>query len=117
MLPAPSFFDGYAPPHAGCAVEIEEAPVRSAPAVFEHKVAVEQNGFHFRQKGIVRFSGSSASAPCQSCGSVKWWIMLQQEIFGRDKIGVEDGDELTLWRYCMPFAEPQPCIRGGSSGE
>ena len=42
-----------APPHAGGAVEIEEDAAARAARVFEHEMAVEQNGFDLGQQRVV----------------------------------------------------------------
>ena len=43
VLPAAGVVDRRAPPDAGRAVEIEEAPAAVAAAVLEHEMAVEQD--------------------------------------------------------------------------
>src|SRR4051812_49673910 len=53
MLPASSFGDGGPPPDPGGTVEVEEQTRARAARVLQHEVAVEQDGFHFRQERIV----------------------------------------------------------------
>src|SRR5207245_10223288 len=53
VLPAAGVVNGFAAPHTGCAVEIEEGAASRTRAVLDDKVAVEKNGFDVRQQGIV----------------------------------------------------------------
>ena len=49
----PAAVDGGAAPHAGGAVEIEESAAAGATAVFDDKMAIEQNRFHSSEQGII----------------------------------------------------------------
>ena len=53
VLPAAGVADRLAAPHAGRAVEIEEAAGAVAAAVLEHEVAVEQNRLDLREQRVI----------------------------------------------------------------
>src|SRR5207247_8693848 len=53
VLAAASGVDGFAPPHAGRAIEVEESAAARTGAMLDDKVAVEKNGFDVGEQGIV----------------------------------------------------------------
>ena len=53
VLPAAGVGDGRAAPDTGRAVEIEEGAAAGARAVLDDEMAVEENGFNFREQRVV----------------------------------------------------------------
>ena len=99
MLPAAGFVNGAAPPHAGRAVEVEENAAARASRVFEHEMAVEQNGFDLGQQRVVAVDVRPARLHHADLGIGEVMDALQQKIGRRNKIGVKDGNEFALRRF------------------
>src|SRR5439155_12221394 len=53
VLPAASVVNGFAAPHAGRAIEVEESAAARTGAMLDDKVTVEKNGFDVGEQGIV----------------------------------------------------------------
>ena len=96
MLPAATVLNSLPPPHSSRAVEIEEHPAARPPRVLQNKMSVEQNGFYFRQKRIIPIDVRPPRLyhPNFRVGEVV--NHLQQKIFCRSKVGIENGNILTL---------------------
>ena len=98
VLPAAGLVDGLTAPHSGGAVEVEEDVAARASRVLENEVAVEQDGFNFGEERVVAVDVRPARLHHADLRIGEVVDHLHQEIFGRDEVGVEDGDELALGR-------------------
>ena len=78
---------------AGRAVEVEKQPAARTRAVLDHEMAVEQDRFHFGQRGIVAIEVGPARLHHADFRGGEIRQRAPQKIRGRNKIGVEDGDE------------------------
>src|ERR1700722_8364756 len=96
MLPTPGFVDGSAPPHTGSSVEIEKDAATRPPRMLKHEVPVEQNGLDLGQQRVVTVDVCPAGLhhPHFRVGEVV--NALEQKVGWRNKISVENGDELAL---------------------
>ena len=103
MLPAAGFVDGAAPPHAGGAVEVEENAAARPTRVFQHEMAVEQNGFDLGQQRVVAVDVRPARLHHADLGIGEVMDALHQKVGRRNKIGVKDGDEFALCRFQSRF--------------
>ena len=93
VLPAAGFVDRAAAPHAGGAVEIEEAAAARARAVLHDEVAVEQDRFDFGQRGVMAVQVGPAPLDHADFGIGEIGQRAAQKIGRGQEIGVEDGDE------------------------
>ena len=94
MLPAAGGIDGGAAPDAGGAVEIKKGAATGAGAVFDHEVAVEQNGFDLREQRVVAVQIGPAGLRHADCRILEIGNGAAQKIGFGNKVGVEDGDKL-----------------------
>ncbi len=103
MLPAPGVHDRGAPQNSGCPVEVEEAAAEEARETLEHEVAVEEDGLSTGQERVVAVEviPPPLHHPDPRVGEVV--DRLLQEIGLRNKIGIENGDELALRRFQPVF--------------
>ena len=60
VLPSAGFVDGPAAPHTCGTVEVEEDAGARPPAMFQDKMAIEQDGFHLGEKTEVPVEVSPA---------------------------------------------------------
>jgi len=67
--------------------------------VFEHEVAIEQNGFDLREQRVVAVDVRPARLHHADLGVGEVMYALQQKVGGRNKIGVEDGNEFALGSF------------------
>ena len=96
VLPAAGFVDRRPPPHSGGAVEVKEDAAAGASGVLEHEVAVEQDGFHLREKRIIAVDVRPARLHHADLGIGEVMDGAQQKIFRRREVGVENGDEFAF---------------------
>ncbi len=94
VLPAARVADRRAAPHAGRAVEVEEATRPVARAVLEHEVAVEQHRLDFRQERVVLIEMAPARLHERKLRIREVADRPPQEVGRRHEVGVEDRDEL-----------------------
>ena len=92
VLPAACVGDGLAAPHAGRAVEVEEAPCAIAGAVLEHEVAVEQDRLNFREERVVLIDVPPARLHHADIRIGEMREQAVQEVWRRQEVGVEDAD-------------------------
>ena len=94
MLPAAGRVNRLAPPDAGRAVEIEEAPGAVPAAVLEDEMRVEQDRLNLREERVVLVDVAPARLHHPDL-----LVLLEvrqrphQEVGGRNEIRVEDRDE------------------------
>ena len=79
-------------------LKLKKTPAASAARVFEHEVAVEQNGLDFGEEGIIAVDVGPAGLHHADLRIGEVMDRAQQKIFRRREVGVEDGDELALGR-------------------
>ncbi len=96
VLPAAGVVNGRAPPHAGGAIEVKEAARKVSGAVLDHEVAVQQNGFDFRQVRIVAVDPRPAALHDCHLGICEIMNHFTQNHGRRHEVRVEDGDKLAL---------------------
>ncbi len=94
VLPAAGVVDRRAAPDAGRPVEVEEAARAIAPAVFEDEMPVEQDRLDLRQQRVVLVDVAPARLHHRDAVAGEIRHHPQQEIGGRDEVGVENRDEL-----------------------
>ena len=106
VLPAAGFVNGASPPHAGGAVEVKENAAARPSRVFQHEMAVEQNGFDLGQQRVVAVDVRPARLHHADLGIGEVMDALHQKVGRRNKIGVKDGDEFALCRFqsCLQSA-------------
>ena len=104
VLPAAGVLDRGSAPHAGGAVEVEEAPGKVSGAVLDHEMAVEQNGLDFRQVRVMAIEPGPAALDHRHLGVGEVVDHLADDRRGRNKVGVKDGDELAR-RGLQPFRQ------------
>src|SRR5207249_11751498 len=97
VLPAASVVNGFAAPHAGRAVEIEEGAASRTGAMLDDKVAVEKNGFDVGEQGIVAVEIGPArlhhADVAATVGVHEIGNRAAKKIGLGKKVGVEDGDK------------------------
>ena len=96
VLPAAGVVDGVAPPDAGGAVEVEEAPGAVAGAVLDDEVAVEEDRLHLGEQRVVAVDVAPAHLHHADPGVGEVAEGLLQDVGRGDEVGVEDRDELAL---------------------
>ena len=96
MLPTTGILDCLPAPHPGSAVEVEKHIAASAPRVLQHKMPVEQNGFHFGQEGIITIDVRPTSLHHPDLGIGEVMDSAQQKIRRRYKVRVKDYNQLAL---------------------
>src|SRR5271165_6495126 len=94
VFPAAGIVDRLAPPHSRGAVEVEEHSGARAPAVLQHKVAVQQDGLDLGQKRVVAVQVRPAGLHHADLGVGKVVDHFHQPLRRGREIGVEDGDKL-----------------------
>src|SRR5271156_4125461 len=99
MLPAASFVDCRTPPDSGSSIEIKKNPAARASGMLQHEVAVQQNGFHLREKRIVAIDVRPARLHHADLRVSKVMDGARQKIFRRSEVCVEDGDKFALRRF------------------
>jgi hypothetical protein len=75
--------------------------------VFEHEMAVEQNGLDFGQQRVVAVDVGPARLHHADLGIGEVMDALHQKIGRRNKIGVKDGDEFAFGGF-QAFPARQP---------
>ena len=80
-------------------LKLKNTPLRARPECSSTKVAVEQDRFDFGQKRIIAVNVRPARLHHADLGIGEVMDDLQQEVFRRSEIGVEDGDEFALRRF------------------
>ena len=113
VLPAAGVADGLAAPHAGGAVEIEEAAGAIAAAVLEHEVAVEQNRLDLREQRVVLVDVPPARLHHADLRVGEMRQQAVEEVGLRQEVGVEDGDELAARDLAARLRARRPCSRCG----
>src|SRR5213594_179529 len=110
MLPAASIVNGFAAPHAGGAIEVEERAAAGARAVLDDEVSVEKNRFHVGQQGIIAVDIRPARLDHADFAAA---IRIHEigngaakKIGLGEKVGVEDGDEFALGLFQAVFQRP-----------
>ena len=107
VLPAAGLVNGFAAPHSGGAVEIEKSAAAGTRAVFDHKMAVEQDGFHLSEQRVIgieigpaslHHADARAAAGIHEIGNGE-----AQKIGRRHKVGVKNRDELSLGSFQSMF--------------
>ena len=106
VLPPAGVADGLAAPHARRAVEIEEASRAVAAAVLEHEVAVEQDRLDLREQRVILVDVPPARLHHADLRVGKVRQQPVQEVWGRQEIGVENGDELPRATLQPGFERP-----------
>ena len=96
VLPAAAIGDGLDAPHAGSAVEVEEVAGAVARAMLEDEVAVEQDGLDLGKHAVVAVEVGPAGLHHADLRLGEVVDDLHEPVGRRDKIGVEDGDELAF---------------------
>ncbi len=96
MLPASGFLDGFPPPYPRRAVEVKEHTAAGASGVLEHEVAIKKNSFHLRQKRVIPVDVRPPRLHHTGFRIGEVMNGTQQKVFWGRKVGVEDGDELSL---------------------
>jgi hypothetical protein len=96
VLPATAVADGLDAPHACGAVEVEEVAGAIASAVFDDKVAVEEDRFDLSEDTVVAIEVGPAGLDHSDFRLSEVMDDLHEPVRGWNEIGVEDGDELTL---------------------
>src|SRR5207245_8114329 len=91
VLPAAGSVDGRPAPHAGGAVEVEEAAAAVSAAVLEDEVPVQQNRLDLRQQRVVLIDVAPARLHHPDLRIAEVRDQLGDEIGGRDEVGVENG--------------------------
>ncbi len=95
MLPAACIGDRRASPHAGSAVEVEEAASAVSPAVLEDEMRVEEDRLDPREQRVVAVEVTPARLDHSHFRvALEVAERPQEEIFRRDEIGVENRNEL-----------------------
>ncbi len=114
MLPAARFLDGRAPPDSRRAVEVEEDSAARASRVLEHEMAIQQNGFHLREEGVVAID----VGPPRLHHADPWIREVmdgaQQKILRGREVGVKDSDELAL--RCLQTLGQRPRLEAFAIG-
>src|SRR5229473_853704 len=107
VLPAARVVNGFAAPHAGRAIEVKEGAATGAGAVLNDEVAVEKNGFHVGQEGIIGVEIGPASlhhADFRAAIGIHEIRNGAAEKIGlREKVGVKHGDEFALGGFQAVF--------------
>ena len=88
-----------APPHPGRAVEVEENAAARPPRMFQHEMAVEQDRLHLGEKRVVAVDVRPARLHHADFGIGEVMNALQQEVFRRREVSVENGDEFAFRRF------------------
>ncbi len=104
VLPAACVFDSAPAPDARGAVEIEKESAAIARAMLDDEMAVEQNRFHFGERGIVPVDVAPARLHHGELRIREIRDGAAEKIGGRNKIGVEDGDVFSA-RGFQPFLQ------------
>src|SRR4029453_1002877 len=94
VLPASRVFDRRAPPHAGGAVEVEEAAGTAASSVLEDEMAVEKHGLPLREEGVLAVDVAPAHLNEADLRVLELADRLLQDVGGGHEVGVEDEHEL-----------------------
>ena len=98
MLPAARVFNHRGPQDACRSVEIEKQPAAAARAVFNHKVAVQQHRFHFRQQAVIPVQITPACLHHSHPWIGEVMHCTRQKIARRNKVGVENRNQLARRR-------------------
>ena len=77
-------------------LKLKKTPLRGPSRMFEHEMAVEQNGFNFGQKRIMAVNVCPARLHHADFRVGEVMDAVQQEIRRRNKIGVKDGENSPL---------------------
>src|SRR4029077_18592124 len=98
VLPAAGVLYGFAAPDARGAVEIKETPAAGACTMLDNEMAVEENTFDFRERGVITVEIRPAGLHHGQTGIAEIGQSETQKIGAGLEIGVEDGDELAAGR-------------------
>src|SRR5258708_18172457 len=98
VSPSAGLVNGFAAPHGGSAVEIEESASAGTRAVLDDEVAVEKNRFHVGQQRVVAVEIRPACLRhadlAAAIGIHEIRNSAAKKIWFGEKVGVEDGHEL-----------------------
>src|SRR4029077_7925533 len=103
MLPAAGGIDCGATPDACRPIEIEKRAAAGAGAMFDAKVAIEQNRFYLCEQGIVAIEVGPACLRHADGRILEVGNGAAQEIGFRDEVGVKDGDEFAAGGFQSIF--------------
>ncbi len=97
VLPAAGIVNGFAAPHAGGAIEVEERAAAGAGSVLDDEMAVKKNRFHVGQQGIVAIKVRPARLHHADLATAFRIHEVRNRAakkirFGQE-VGVENGDE------------------------
>ena len=95
VLPAARGFDRLPPPDSGSAIEIEKASGEVAAAVFDDEMAVQNDGFHLRQKRIFAVDVSPTHLHHSDFAIAEVIDNIFEKVRRRNKVGIENRDQLT----------------------
>ncbi len=95
MLPAAGVFDGFFAPDAGGAVEVDEASGAVAGGVFDHEVAIEEDGLAAGEEGLLAVDVVPAGLDAADVGVGEEVYGFAKHVGVGDEVGIEDGDEFT----------------------
>src|SRR5204863_7901237 len=98
MLPAPASFNCSPPPDAGCPVEIEKYVATSPTGMFQHEMAIEQDGLNLGKKRIVAVDMRPASLDHSYVCAGEMMNRALKEIRRWNEIGIENCDVLSRGR-------------------
>ncbi len=104
VLPSACGVDGFAAPHSGGSVEVEEDAGAAASAVFQHKMAVEEDRLDLGEEAVVAIQVGPAGLHHSDGGFREVMDDLHDPLTGRDEVSVEDCDKLAA-RDLKPFVE------------
>src|SRR5581483_1074718 len=99
VLPSTSLFNRLFPPDTGRSIEIKKNIAAGASRVLEHEMSIEQDGFDFGKKRIMAINVCPARLYHADFQIGEMVNCAQQEIFRRNKVRIEDRDELALCRF------------------
>src|SRR6266699_2471322 len=107
VFPATGVVNGFAAPHAGRAVEIEESTAAGTRAMLNNEVAVEKNGFDIGQERVVAVEIRPARLHhadfATAIGIHEIRNRAAEKIRLGEKISIEDGDEFALRGFQAVF--------------
>src|SRR6202167_54621 len=96
VLPAAGILHRVAAPDTRSAVEIEEQTAAITRTMLDDEVSVQQNGFDFRQCGIIAIDIAPARLHHGEFSVREIGHRAAQKIRGRNKVRIEDGHKFTV---------------------
>ena len=77
-------------------LKLKKTPERERAAVFQHEMAIEQDGFHLSEKAVIAVEVSPAGLHHPDARFGKVVDDLHEPLRRRHEVSVEDRDELAL---------------------